>query len=165
MYHFIKACKSQHLTIADVKNLKIGDKIDVIIWDRNFEENWIWDHAESEKPYDPQTFFKSNHHQLTYAGNMTWHIHFDFGETITHPIHLDTSDLETRYTWCALENDGFIHITDEVIKCGEKIPTEWKPKHIHWTKFPDSTRVGWRGPIMLWEKLKNKTYVYYDKKH
>jgi hypothetical protein len=31
---------------------------------------------------------------------------------------------------------------------------------LHWTNFPETTRVGWRGPIMLWKKLENMPDVY-----
>ncbi len=114
--------------------------------------------------YDPQIFFAKNRHQITYKGNMIWDISFFFGETIRHPVHLDTSNLQTYQKWCAIdENDGKIHITTEIIDIDEEIPSEWKPKHIHWTEFPEDTRVGWRGPIMLWSELENLPQVYYKK--
>lgn len=53
-----------------------------------------------------------------------------------------------------------VHITTEVLNIGEEIPSHWLPKHIHWTEFPDSTRVGWRGPIMMWDKLTDLSKVY-----
>ncbi len=164
MYHFIENSKNKHLTIADVKKMLPEDQIDVVIWDRNFEEYWIWNNAENEKPYEPQIFFKSNHHKITYKGDMKWDIHFNFGETIEHPIHLDVSELNTYWIWCAIDGtDGKIHITNEIVKNGEKIPPHWKPKHIHWTEFSDNTRVGWRGPMMLWDELNNLSSVYYKK--
>lgn len=154
MYQFIKDSCQQHLTIEDVMKLEVGDELDVVIWDGNFEEYWIWTNAESSVAYNPEEFFRCNHHQLTYLGDMTWDIHFSFGETTTHPIHLDVSQLETNYTWYPIdETDGKIHITNEIVNEGEEKPSHWKPKHLHWTEFPKTTRVGWRGPIMLWDKL------------
>lgn len=38
--------------------MKPGDQIDVVIWDRNYEEYWIWENAKNGKTYDPITFFK-----------------------------------------------------------------------------------------------------------
>jgi len=162
VYGFIKDCQNMHLTLGDVKDLQVGDELDVVIWDRNFEEYWIWNKAVENQPYDPWKFFKANRHKVTYRGNMSWNIHFNFGEIILHPIHLNTENLETNWKWCAIdETDGKIHIKTEIVKDGEEIPEHWEEKHMHWTEFPDSTRVGWRGPMMFWKELENMPKVKY----
>jgi hypothetical protein len=162
MYDFINNCKDKHLTIADIKLMSPGDVIDVVVWDTNFEEYWIWDSAEKNKSYDPFIFFKSNRCKITYKGNMLWDIYFDFGDTCTHPVHLDVSSLQTNWTWYEInELDGQIHITEEILDEKQSILSDWTPKHIYWTEFPDTTRVGWRGPIMLWDKLKDLPQVFY----
>ena len=162
MYEFVNVfSRGKHLTIKDVTQLGIGETLDVVIWDRNFEEYWIWDNAESGKNYDAEEFFKHNRNQITYKGNMEWDIHFSFVETIEHPVHLDTTGVETNWTWVAIGTDGKIHITKEILNKEEKIPSHWKPKHIHWSEFPEDTRVGWRGPMMLWKDLKDAPRVYY----
>lgn len=163
MYDFIKQTIPQHLTIADVKKLKVGDTIDVVIWDRNFEESWIWDNATPQQPYRPEIFFQENHQKITYLGNMSWLIRFNWGEDIEHPIHLDVSALQTYWKWCPLE-DGYINIVEEIIKEGETLPSHWCPTHKHWTEFPETTRVGWRGPIMLWKYMAQLPAVYYSDK-
>jgi hypothetical protein len=33
---------------------------------------------------------------------------------------------------------------------------------IHWLEFDDSTRIGWRGPIMLWTDVINGMDVYWS---
>jgi hypothetical protein len=154
MYKFIKESSSEHLTIADVKKLKPGDKLDVVIWDRNFEEHWIWDEAESEKLYNAEKFFKYNRANITYLGHMRWELHLNYGD-FKHPIHLDISNLETKRTWVTIdEKDGCVHLTNEIVKQG------CVPTHLHWSEFHETTRVGWRGPIMLWDKLKDMSQVY-----
>ncbi len=163
MYPYINSCTSSHLTIEDVMNWEVGHEADVVIWDRNFEEYWIWDNAEEEKLYDPKEFFRKNRHKLTYKGNMVWDIHFIFNETFEHQVHLDVAGLPTNWTWCVLDDDGTINITSERLKEGEEIPPERKPICMHWTEFPTSTRVGWRGPIMLWDDLDKYGKVYYKK--
>ncbi len=121
MYGFINNCKPDHLTITDVKKMKVGDQIDVVIWDRNFEEYWIWENAENEKSYDPQVFFAENRHTITYKGNMTWDIDL-WEEVITHPIHLNTEHLQTHWTWYGIDKkDGEVHITNEILKGYEDI--------------------------------------------
>lgn len=77
-----------------LKKLQTGDILDVVIWDRNFEETWIWPVAVPQKQYDPKVFFAENRHKLTYKGNMVWDICFPHGETIEHLVHLDTTSLD-----------------------------------------------------------------------
>jgi len=164
VYDFIKLSKPYHLKINDIKKLRPGDELDVVIWDRNFEEYHIWENCKSEKLYDSKEFFKENRHKITYQGYIKWDIHFPYGETIQHPVHLNTSGLETNWEWYAIsQQDGYVNITNEILKSGEIIPKHWKSKRIHWTEFPETTRVGWRGPIMLWEDLDKMPNVYYKK--
>lgn len=70
MYQFIKNCSSYSLTVGDIKKLNVGDSLDVIIWDPNFEENHIWDNCESNKGYDAKEFFQDSHCKLTVKSNL-----------------------------------------------------------------------------------------------
>lgn len=147
MYDFINNyTRPYHLTLGDIKQLKVGDELDVVIWDRNFEEYWIWKDAESEKLYNPEYFFKSNRHKLKLTENMTWNIKFPFGETYNHSIHLDVSELSDYWIWMPLSSNGNI-VLDNITK--------------NWTEFHNNTRIGWRGAIMLWDKLKEMSSVYH----
>jgi hypothetical protein len=161
MYRFIKDCTPFHLTVADVKKLNVGEELDVVVWDRNFEEYWIWSHAESEKPYLPEEFFQSNRHTLKYLGNMTWEFRYEYGGNVVYKVELDVTALNTRYKWCNIESNGKIHITKDMERRVNKDMTrKWEEISKHWTDFPDTTRVGWRGPIMLWERLHCMPQVY-----
>jgi hypothetical protein len=42
MYKWIKNYEPKHVTIKDLKEWKVGETKDVIIFDRNFEEYFIW---------------------------------------------------------------------------------------------------------------------------
>lgn len=159
IYEFIENCKDKHLTLGDLEKLKFGDTLDVVIWDRNFEECWIWDGAERNVKYDPKYFFRENHHTIKYLGDYMWDINFNFGGTYSHPVHLDVSSMDTNWKWYALENNE-IKITYEVLNKGEKIPKGKKAPYKHITEFDKNTRVGWRGPIMLWDELDNLPNVY-----
>ena len=169
MYEFINTTsRPYHLTIADIKKLKLGDELDVVIWDGNFEESDnIWG-VVSTGTYDSWELFKGNRHKITHKeaphGLGELEIHFGWGETILHYIDLNVTDFikETYWTWAPVHEDGSIHITDEYLPRGrDKIPEGWKAKHINWTEFPETTRAGWRGPIMLWENLKKLPQVRY----
>lgn len=99
--------------------------------------------------------------QIKYKGNNEWDLK-SFEGIFEHPVHLDVSSLNTFWTWYNINNEGYIDINYEMIKEDEEIPKNWKPKYIHWTNFDENTRIGWRGPIMLWEKLFDLPMVHYD---
>jgi hypothetical protein len=158
LYDWILIHKDKHLTIKDLSKMEIGKEYDVVIFDRNFDEP-IWDGKEEFKLYTPEEMFEDSHHKIIYRGNLEWDIVFCFGETFRHPVHLDVSHLPTNWTWMAIDNEH-IEIKNEIIKEGAEMPFD-RPTKMHWEWFRDDTRIGWRGPIMLWEDLKDLPQVYY----
>ena len=164
LYEWIDKHKTLHLTINDVNKLSVGDKLDVVLFDRNVEEYGIWDKLKRETPYDPQDFFKWNRAILVYKGgeNRSWDIHFSFGETHEHPAHINVEHLPTNWHWTALEKDGYVHITNNILNTGETLVDypDHHPIHLQWEDFSGDTTVGWRGPIMLWKDLRDKPKVY-----
>lgn len=150
MYEFIESTKDKHLTISDIEKLKKGDKLKVVMWDRNFEEYWIWGHAYPNKKYPALKFFKRNIATLTYVGNYQWDIHFEFGQIVRHPIHIDVSCCDTQWKWVPVK-EGTIYITNETLE---------NNIDMHWNDFPKDTRVGWRGPMILTDHLKSKKVFY-----
>jgi len=181
LYQFVnKTTRPFHLTLHDILELKKEETLDVVIWDRNFEENWIWDHATLNEPYDPRVFFAENRCTLTFHGTepslqqcgcgefhkmyMSWGITFPFGKTYVHTLHVDTTKLDTNWHWVPLDaQDGMLHIDSYVVKTGEKNPEGWDRIDMRWQDLPKSTRVGWRGPIMRWRDLKGLPKVYWKK--
>lgn len=148
MYDFIKNCKDKHLTLGDIRKMSPGETIDVVIWDTHFEEHDIWDNMEEDKSYDAQEFFKSNRNQITYLDNYEWNIHFNYGETLKHPVHVI---FEENNCWREIINNTVRSFNFEYNSTVSLTPID---------TFPDCTRVGWRGPIMLWDKLDNLPQVY-----
>ena len=163
VYGWIRDYRLYHLTIGDILKCSVGDELDVVIFDRNFEESGIWDKLHPDVEYDPTEFFKYNHHKLKYNGDMKWDIIFNWGKTFEHPIHLNVEHLATRWTWVVLGEDGFVDIAERLPDDDKKTDNIRKSVRLHWNGFPSRTRIGWRGPIMLWEDLKNKRKVYYKK--
>ena len=82
VYSFIKETKPYHLTLGDVLSFSVGQKVDVVMWDRNFEEYWIWEFATPMKEYKPEVFFAENRWTITYKGNLEWTISKPNSETI-----------------------------------------------------------------------------------
>lgn len=141
IHDFIDICKDKHLTLEDIKELETGKELDLVVWDRNFEEYKIWKELQPEKVYDPETFFSENRCKCIYKGDLKWDIVFGFGQTIQHPLHLNIDDY-----WLPIDN-GYVNVPN-----GPKVL---------WYAFPDTTRIGWRGPVMLWNQLAKMPKVYY----
>ncbi len=162
MHEFILYTKDEHLTISDIKKMLPGEQIDVVIWDGNYEEYWIWKNAKSGKLYNPKVFFRENKHKIIYKGDMIWDIHFPDGKTIEHPIHFDISILDKAYSYF-VSNDKIMLGRWREPKDGKVgvIDNNKNIKYIHWTDLPENTKVGWQGSIMLWDKLRQMPNVYF----
>ena len=160
MYQFIKDCVPHSLTVGDIKKLKVGDVIDVVIWDPNFEENHIWDNCESNKEYDAKEFFQDSHCKLTIKNNLEWDILYSWGENTIHPIHVKIS-INGKERWKEITPNG---ISSEC-KCELCNKNHELQKHhtalVTWENLSDDTHVGWRGYSMLWDKLDQMPLVYY----
>ena len=162
LYKWIEDHKLLHLCIDDVMSLRVGQELDVVIFDRNMEENGIWDKFKKDKKYNPEDFFKYNHHIIKYKGNFIWDIQFSWGETFEYPIHINVQSLSTNWNWIVLDtHDNTININNEEISQDESIPDGRKDVYLYLEDFPLRTRVGWRGSIMLWKHVKNKGQVYW----
>lgn len=146
MYDWIKFTKKQHLTIFDLEKWKINETKTVAIFDRNFEEYFIWDDLSKYKIYKPRYFFKANKCKVTYRGNMVWSIDNFGDDECGRPVELDTAILNNGYKWMPVINN--------YVRCSKK------PGY-SCSFFPNNTRIGWRGPMMLWTDLVNGPDVYY----
>jgi hypothetical protein len=144
------------LTIADVIAMKPGEKLDVVILDRNIDE-WLGQNVEANKPYSARQFFKVCKGVYVHAGGLkgalTW-----YAETET-PI------LDDPFTFEVLTPTGVWYPLDETGRLPEKDPQgafklTMDDKPVHWSKMPTKTPVGCRGPIMKWEALKGMPRVF-----
>lgn len=148
------AIEKYALTISDVRKLRPGEKIDVLLFDRNIGD-YIENHHKStgDTQIDTRTYMMNNH-LATFTqgqkpltgklflvsvgdyidGDWTWEIN---GERISgvywHP--LDCSDCDSQCTF--------------------KVPQN----------LSENTKVGWRGPAILADNIKDmpKYFTYYDR--
>jgi hypothetical protein len=147
VYAFVDDCISEHLTLGDVKDLATGDQLDVVVWDRNYDDGWIYSTSEKGKPYTPEEFFATIRRTLTIVDHhMAWSIEFPTG-SVQHHIEVCIDDEGNK--WRPIQCDGNVMDADAEEDNGR------------WTDLPDKTRVGWRGPMMLWNKLAGKPNVTY----
>ncbi len=167
VHDWMEQCRNLHITVGDVRNLNVGDELTVVMWDGNYEEYKMWDIPENENR-NAEDMFSENKAKLIYKSDSppTWDIEYIWEETIEHPVHVNVEHLRTTWTWCALESDGYIHITNECINADETLANnypDYRPTHIHWDDFDDNIRAGWRGPMMKWEHLADTPAVYWNR--
>jgi hypothetical protein len=145
------------MTLMDWHRLKVGDVVDVVLWDRNWEEACMWDTAEEGKVYDARDFFKCNRAQFKVGENYEWALTDDAVVGAVHPLHVNISTdgggHDTTCTWLPVGRDGAI---------GTPEPKN-RSFHVltHIDSLPLHTRVGWRGPVMLWSKLEHAPPITY----
>lgn len=162
LYTWIKETKIYHLSIEDFLKWPIGEERKCIILDHNFEEgNGIWDNHQSGHVMKAVDFFKFNVHTITKKDGWKWDIHFNYNETLEHPIHVCVENLSTSCTWAGLNDCDEVHIKNEMLDGCVPFPTHRESFKINIRDFPKRNRIGWRGPIILYEYLEHLPDVYY----
>jgi hypothetical protein len=140
--------QGEHLTIEDVMNLNEGDKLHLLVMDRN-----LWDivccreNNLGNTLHPPAQFFRHNRATYTHIGDLkgTLVYHWGDGDSEEYDFEFDVEYMSHR--WYPLK-DGHLPARDPQ----GIAPFDYEePKP--WTDFPVNTRVGWRGPMMLWEKV------------
>lgn len=150
------------LTIKDIIELKKDEEIKFLIMDRNLYDVTTQRNEEG-KQYDPETFFGENFAIYKHENGLKGKILFsclkeyqDFEFHLYMDDSLCTAFNETSYgCWYPLTNqympavdeDGFIKFAHTELK--------------HYSKFPDTTKVGWRGPMIKWTNLKIMPKIYW----
>lgn len=162
------ALKSRWLTIGDIRGLKRGQCLEMINLHRNIRDTT----EEYNKPnykYTPKYFFRNErviyHHisgvngKIKRHGQKTWR-NFTF---------------EIQYapgSWYPLSaNNGTLPMYDrqsgkKLVFCDSARRICIKRKGpLSYTKIPNSTPVGWRGPMILWKSLCRETTprIYFQK--
>jgi hypothetical protein len=152
VYDWIRDHRLYHLCIDDLETLKPGDVLDVVIFDRNFEEYGMWDEIPANTPFEPKQFFRFNHHQIEWLGDGRWNLKLQWGD-FEHPLHYNVESLATNWTWLGPDENGMIDVRQEIINGDEEIPLTRKAFSLSITDFHPRTRVGWRGPVMMWKHV------------
>jgi hypothetical protein len=146
MYDIVdKLPKDYYLTKKDLSLIK-NKKITVALFDRNFEEYGIWNKFDKYKLYDPVKFFEYNKATIEYNGGNTWKITMDGDENV-HFIEVDVVNIRpknSKLTWSPINDKG------DLCCLGKKV---------NFNDVSNDTRIGWRGPMILWHKI-----VKFDKK-
>lgn len=155
---WIRGYRADHLCIDDIQKLKPGDVLDVAIFDRNMEEYGMWAEIPANTPFPADEFFRFNHHKIKIMENGCWELQMN-SEKFQHPIHYNTESYATRWTWVVPSGKDNKVIELQRKGKGQKLRVF---KLAIKDMFP-LTRIGWRGPVMLWKYVKESTIpVYWD---
>lgn len=174
--HVHPAC----LTIADILALKPGDRLHVLPMHRNLCDH-VYPQFEPARPAQPAPLFFAGRDGAVYVheeglrGRIEWHWDterkyvdkpFEF-EIEYQPDHwypltdgeLPPNDPLSDTDLPGARVDGWNSVPETTPPSGEsELP--WSIAGRHWTSFPENTRVGWRGPMILWSKLDDQPPVF-----
>jgi len=147
--------KSKCLTVADVTALKPGERLRVITMDRN---EWEISEAnnKSDMLYSLQDFFRRKVSVYIHNHDLMGEIAWDFQNEDKNlddyysfvPDREFEFDINYRgINWYPLM-DGRLPDTDP-----QEFADFREMAGKHYSEFPPDTLIGWRGPMMLWERL------------
>lgn len=133
-----------HLTIADILSFPVGEAVKLFLMDRNvFDMSWCNDMNPPGVVTTPQHFFRSCYYvNFTrtgdgIVGNWEW-------PELNRTDQAREWDIEFAPScWYPLEDD---HLPIRVLQGFSDLGNT---SARHWRDFPASTRIGWRGPMML----------------
>ena len=154
------------LTIGDINKLKKGEELMMLNFDRNIGDTIGNDKTiQTLKLYDPKYFFKNAwvkyYHNKDLMGKIfyAWQTMDDYKNNSEEnkPFKF-TFDIEYKSNhWYPLDKNGYLPAKSADFG---NILLDGKKKH--WSNFPSNTRIGWRGPMVIWNKLDNLPKVFYD---
>lgn len=153
------------ITIGDIMKLKKGDKLDLLMLDRNATDT-AFHYNKMSVPKEPSKFFR--HNRITYIHDT------DMTGTIRQKIVIDLTNNKTKKTEKKRVTDNTEAEFDVEYK-----KDYWYPfrdgvlpakdfqgyfkllgKKKHYTDFPKSTHVGFRGPLIPWSQIDKFPKVY-----
>ncbi|RPH75604.1 hypothetical protein EHM76_01265 [bacterium] len=145
------------LTIADVEKMQPGERIRVLVMDRNLGDTCL-SVNEPAIVYTAQKFFAHNTAYFTRKQELQGKLEWVWNDQNT----VDDADEEFEFhieyakgNWYPLTNgklpeedpQGFFHFPNGT-------PRDWR-------QFPKTTCLGWRGPMMQWELVAEQADVYF----
>jgi len=169
--------RNKWLTIKDIQNLKKGQEIKILLLDRNVDDRFETDeNIKPNKLYKPKKFFNSCWAVYKHIKDLKGEIFYQWQEEKIKKFNSNqkggsTFKVENRHNnskpyefefeieykhnnWHPLEN-GFLPAKNYF----RKNLLDGKKKK--WDKFPKNTKVGFRGPMILWEDLDKLPNIYY----
>ena len=149
---WIQQIESKSLRIKDITELKAGTVLKLLVIDRNALERGVRDNTPNTV-YEPEEFFKTSFAMYKHDTDLKGKILFGGDDGKFQDFEFDLY-LSEAQCWYPLKNQS-IPAKDEQ---GYFDFNFGKPKY--YSEFDKNTEVGWRGPMIMWEELKNMPRVY-----
>jgi hypothetical protein len=132
--------------VEDFMNLLPKQMVDLCMFDSNFEESRIWSPLiKNDTPYRPTYFFADNHHRYRHIG-----------ENVGRVAWRDESRYQLIYDFSVEVMPGkWQNLDNKCGKCEENI--------VKIENVMPSSRIGWRGPMVLWsviEQMERDGYTF-----
>lgn len=147
------------LNLGVINSLEEEDELELLVMDRNLYDIAFKANVRRDEPYDPCEFFRKNKaiyiHDHGTQGTLTLYSDTDDSVTLEQfEWHLDISgdpQNDTPFKWYPLEGNMMRP------KSHPDLPPHY---HKYINMYLDSTKVGYRGPVILWESLYNDSMPY-----
>lgn len=141
------------LTIKDITSLKPGQTIKLLVLDRNFDEIACEEETNQLNiPHKAEEFFRLNTATYVHQQNLKGIITYD-NIDLTRDFEFDIE--YEKDCWYPLKNNCLPKKDPQHLASFSF--NEPKP----YTDYPANTRIGWRGPMILWEKVKKLPDIYW----
>jgi len=150
---WIKHMSSQFITINDIKKLQQNDKIKFLCLDRNVYDLCDWNSKGDIK--NPELFFGNNYtFEYTHYENLKGSAKWNFQNDDENPVPFEFEIEYKQDHWYPL-TDG--NLPEKDCQGFFKFPKNMKKD---WKEYPPNTCIGWRGPMLLWNTVKNGPQIY-----
>ena len=145
--------RKHYLRISDVLKMKKGDKIKLLVLDRNVTDITSKNKTNKELvSYTPKHFFRKNFAVYTHNSKLKGTIKYFNINSMNFQFEIEYQ----KNNWYPLNNNG---------KLGKKDRqgfADFKDKAgLHYSEFPKSTPLGFRGPMIKYSSLKDLPKVYW----
>jgi hypothetical protein len=143
--------KPYHLTIKDIENIPLNKPINIFCMDRNILDiSCNIDHNYPNIPTKPSVFFRKGY-CITFTKTEDgikgkWIFNHDANSSYKKEFDIDIENI-----WYPLKNDCISDNINKNLHDIKYIGTNYK-------EFPETTRLGWRGAIMLMNNMDNTGY-------
>ena len=151
LQYYIDEIRGFHLTIGDIKNLNVGDTLEIVCFDYNLDI--LTSHIPPNKVLSANTFFKSIIH-MKYIHTNGLQGMIQKKDIDVYPTNFEFSIECKDNMWFPLKNG----------KVQPNIYSYWSDPEFYdrlWTEFPDTTRISCTsGPIVCKKHMKYFPKIY-----
>jgi hypothetical protein len=162
---WIEETKANHLRIGDISKFKHGEKIKVLVMDRNLYDTLYRINNENQL-YKATDFFRESSAIYEHDCDLKGKIRYKWQSLPEYNNNENDDDINDNKRWYDLKfhieykNGNWYPLENGILPANGEHDTKLLEFDHKWNDFPDNTRVGWRGPMMLWSNVENAPDVY-----